>query len=357
MDYNNYRDYVKDDFGSVIKEGAPSLMNTDCNSFLQPNANDPVALDNDLVDFTPVMNMDPNMNMIMNLDTDMLSGDDYLYHDNNNPSPNIPVSSPHEYTTTKTTSSTTTNSSSNKRTKKPISPPTSSKLSANTELTEEELYQRRKAQNRAAQRAFRERKEGKLKELSGKLHDAEVEREKLEKQLNDLKQKNVLLDKENQLLQQQQKQMGASSDYHTSNSSSKSPLGSIMSNEDNSGMLTNLTNASINKVLTFKFPNTNKSQFIDGTIDWVKHGHDRNNTVLEANKLGESYEFNEEKVLTISAIWDYLVEFSELNDDLSLDIPGIMKNLRGNEVCHGFGPAYPISLVNEIILNHLDEDD
>lgn len=213
--------------------------------------------------------------------------------------------------------------------------------------TEEELYQRRKAQNRAAQRAFRERKEGKLKELSGKLKDAEVEREKLEKILNELKQKNQQLDMENKLLQKQrsQSQQGDSSnilDNSLTASMNKSPFTTNSTVEESS-----------EKVLLFKFPNTTKCDFIAGTIDWSRHGRG-DDSALEASKLGHSYEIENEKVLTISAVWDYLVEFTALNDDYELDIPGIMDELRGKEKCHGFGPAYPISLINSIIMNHID---
>jgi AP-1-like transcription factor len=215
--------------------------------------------------------------------------------------------------------------------------------------TEEELYQRRKAQNRAAQRAFRERKEGKLKELSGKLKDAEVEREKLEKILNELKQKNQQLDMENKLLQKQrsQSQQGNSSnilDNSLTASMNKSPFTTNSTVEESS-----------EKVLLFKFPNTTKCDFIAGTIDWSRHGRG-DDSALEASKFGHSYEIENEKVLTISAVWDYLVEFTALNDDYELDIPGIMDELRGKEKCHGFGPAYPISLINSIIMNHIDCD-
>lgn len=206
--------------------------------------------------------------------------------------------------------------------------------------TEEELYQKRKAQNRAAQRAFRERKEGKLKELSGKLQDAELAREKLERQLHELQQKNTRLNIENQILQRRQISDARSStvdDSDLNNDSQRRGYGKM------------------EKVLAFKFPNTTKCDFIEGIIDWAHHGQ-KNKSVAEAGKIGESYEYENEKVLTISAVWDYLVEFTELNEDYSLDIPGIIGELRGKEICHGFGPAYPLHLVNEIIVKHLQEE-
>lgn len=211
--------------------------------------------------------------------------------------------------------------------------------------TDEELYQRRKAQNRAAQRAFRERKEGKLKELSNKLQEAEASREMLEKQLNDLKEKNLMLDMENQMLQQQKEQQKLSLN-------SINNLNSLLMKGSNTPTSTIETNE-LQEILSFKFPCTSRTDFIDGTIDWGAHGGKRE---IGTTSMGESYNYENEKVLTISAVWDYLVEFTKLNDDYSVDIPGIMDELRGREVCHGFGPAYPIHLVNDIILRHLESE-
>lgn len=222
--------------------------------------------------------------------------------------------------------------------------------------TEEDLYQRRKAQNRAAQRAFRERKEGKLKELSGKLKSAELEREKLERLLEELKQKNQQLDLENKLLQRQQFQPQSQSSHSINN------LGEGLNGLENSAMgsvnkspftATSTVEETTEKLLLFKFPNTTKCDFIAGTIDWARHGRD-DSSALEASKVGQSYEIDNEKVLTISAVWDYLVEFTALNGEYELDIPGIMTELRGKEMCHGFGPAYPLGVVNNIILDHVD---
>lgn len=233
----------------------------------------------------------------------------------------------------------------------------SDKVSTPTGLSEVELYQRRKAQNRAAQRAFRERKESKLKELSNKLKQAEMEREKLERQLAELKQKNKILDIENQILQKQK----AVDSSNTSSNSEYRHDRIVFKNEDGTkninwspSTIGNNIDA-IDKVISYTFPSTNKRDFIDNTIDWSKHGtNNRSNT--ESEKLGQSYSVNDEKVLTISAVWDYLVEFSKLNPSLNLDMANIMKDLRGKEVCHGYGPAYPIGLINEIIERNVELD-
>lgn len=189
---------------------------------------------------------------------------------------------------------------------------------------DDETYERRKAQNRAAQRAFRERKEGKLRELTIKLQNAEKEREKLEIQLKQLREKNVKLGMENQML------------LSGGGSISISPVNDINDNR----------NDNRNDNIMFKFPT--KKEFINKSVDLSQHDSSNSNILI-----GQSYEINDEKLLTISAIWDYLVEFKQLNEDVEINISKIMEELRGKEECHGFGPAYKLSLVNEIIIRHV----
>ncbi|GMM28513.1 Yap3 protein [Martiniozyma asiatica (nom. inval.)] len=201
-------------------------------------------------------------------------------------------------------------------------------------IPEGDLNQRRRAQNRAAQRAFRERKEGKLKELGDKLALAEEQRLKLEKELNEIKQRNILLDLENQFLQQQ-------SDKGTTTTNSTSPMSEHITQPDTSN---------------FQFPSKQKSDFILGSIDYQKHNILPENILESSQYVGESYQHEEDKVLTISAVWDYIMEFSNLNENITVDVPGIMLQLKGKEVCHGFGPAYPIGVINDIIMDNVDMD-
>ena len=183
---------------------------------------------------------------------------------------------------------------------------------------DDETYERRKAQNRAAQRAFRERKEGKLRELTIKLQNAEKEREKLEIQLKQLREKNVKLGMENQIL--------------LSSSGSSISISPVSDNRNDNIM--------------FKFPT--KKEFINKSVDLSQHNSSNSNILI-----GQSYEINDEKLLTISAIWDYLYEFKQLNEDVEINISKIMEELRGKDKCHGFGPAYKLSLINEIIIRHV----
>ncbi|CUM46336.1 uncharacterized protein AC631_05827 [Debaryomyces fabryi] len=180
-----------------------------------------------------------------------------------------------------------------------------------SELNEEELQMKRKAQNRAAQRAFRERKETKLKELECKLAESEAEKRRLLSQLDLMKQQNVSILTENEFLKNK-----SSSDQNLSNKA-----------ED-----TNVI-----------FPK-NQKEFIYG----LAGTHEVNTDTI--NKVYDNPERPGTKLLAVGAVWDYLQLKSQENEKYeNLDILEIMSCLKGNERCHGYGPAYPLELVEQII--------
>ncbi|EGW31988.1 uncharacterized protein SPAPADRAFT_61100 [Spathaspora passalidarum NRRL Y-27907] len=190
-----------------------------------------------------------------------------------------------------------------------------------SELTEEELQLKRKAQNRAAQRAFRERKQTKLKELEAKLLQSEEERQKLVEELNLIKKQNISISTENEILR-----------------SSKISQGGVNSS------------ISQNKpVTTFNFPQ-NQDDFIERIVKGTVHH------VFPESK-NKVYDNDGDKLLALGAVWDYLqIKAEEANLDFnSIDINEIMETLRGHERCHGFGPAYPLDLVNQAIQSSLHQ--
>ncbi|KAG7893017.1 hypothetical protein KL936_001191 [Ogataea polymorpha] len=209
-----------------------------------------------------------------------------------------------------------------KKSKRLGSSASSESSNTNRPLSEEALLaEKRKAQNRAAQRAFRERKEIKLKELSAKLSQSESERQRLLQEIEQLKQKNTLLGIENEMLQKMEKP--ALPKGHSSTRGQ------------------------------YDFPQTRE--------DFIKSVVDVRTSAPEAPPAGvphsmvdgvpysiQAYNHNNEKVLTVAAVWDYLNEIAS-EKDINLDIPGIISQLRGSEVCHGHGPAYPVSVVNAVV--------
>ncbi|GMG56384.1 unnamed protein product [Ambrosiozyma monospora] len=218
---------------------------------------------------------------------------------------------------------------------------TSSPESENQQtLTEEELYERRKAQNRAAQRAFRERKEGKLKELSAKLSDSEKKREELLKNIEDLRKQNMLLGMENQILQK-----------------STGPGNGDLMSQDSSDCGNNCC-PTVNG--SFSFPST-KEDFVRSVITNPERHGATENTIEKVIKPSLKYEVDKVEVLNISAVWDYLNEWnhklqqSQDEDGDAFDIMGVMEELKGKEKCHGYGPAYPLALVDDIVRRHLHQ--
>lgn len=180
-----------------------------------------------------------------------------------------------------------------------------------SELNEEELQMKRKAQNRAAQRAFRERKETKLKELECKLAESEEEKRRLLSQLNLAKQQNISILTENE--------------YLKNKSSSEQ----------------NLVNKS--DTMNVVFPK-NQRDFIYG----LAGNHEVNNYTI--NKVYENPEVPGRKLLAVGAVWDYLQLKSQESEKYeNLDILEIMGRLKGNERCHGYGPAYPLELVEQVV--------
>lgn len=172
------------------------------------------------------------------------------------------------------------------------------------QLTPEELKIKKKAHNRLAQRAFRERKKNELKDLEVKLLQSEEERQKLLKVLQDIRQSYPKLE-ENLLRTNGEAQPEA--------------------NQEDA---------------RFSFPIT-QDDFINEMVDRAKHNvqdSTKNKVYDEPSKPGR-------KVLGVGAVWDYLQLKAEDYEYENVDMYEVMQLLKGNEVCHGYGPAYPFEKV------------
>lgn len=180
-----------------------------------------------------------------------------------------------------------------------------------SELNEKELIIKKKAQNRLAQRAFRERKEIKLKELENKLLQSEEERQKLLEKLDEIKLQYISVRTENRLLR-----------------NSTDGLAVVTSH----GI--NLDNA------RFVFPKS-QEEFIAEMVQGDKH-------VLNQETINKVYDMphnSGRKVLAVGAVWDYLQIKAEEEEYENIDMMEVMTLLKGSEACHGYGPAYPLELV------------
>ncbi|GEQ72443.1 hypothetical protein JCM33374_g6130 [Metschnikowia sp. JCM 33374] len=192
-----------------------------------------------------------------------------------------------------------------------------------TLLTEAELVIKRKAQNRLAQRAFRERKESKLKDLQAKLLASEEERQKLLEKLEEIKSQFISVKTENQVLRSNtsMQHVGTVNGVAQSSSSNAQPSGS-----------------------KFTFPPSQEA-FVEQMMSGQNH-------VIRKDTVSKIYEEPRrpgEKVLAVGAVWDYLSLKIEEEEYENIDMMEVMQNLKGSEVCHGYGPAYPLSVVDSAL--------
>ncbi|KAI0464141.1 hypothetical protein LJB42_001744 [Komagataella kurtzmanii] len=167
-----------------------------------------------------------------------------------------------------------------------------------SDSSKDQVVNKKKEQNRAAQRAFRQRKEAKIQELTELLNQSKKENYSLKLQLDQLKQ-------------------------------------SLNPREP--------------KDLNYEFPST-KNEFIHTLLkDNTKH----NLSGADVN-VSRTYTDCDQELLTISAVWDYLDQKRSNIEENSqeLDIQSIVESLKGNERCHGYGPAYPKSLIDELVCQY-----
>lgn len=171
---------------------------------------------------------------------------------------------------------------------------------------EVDLQAKKKAQNRAAQRAFRERKEAKLRELEQKLQMSERDKESLLKEIKELKKQNL------DILTKTSRSIEPGSSYRSSHIKSRA-------------------NAK------FTFPN--EQEFFTNVVS-DKHSTD---------PIPQRFIYKDDKgkkVLTVSATWEYLHNMSH---QVEFDVDMVLTRLRGREICHGHGPAYNKELIDAIL--------
>ena len=202
-----------------------------------------------------------------------------------------------------------------------------------SQLTEEERKRRKRAQNRAAQKAFRERKANRMKELEEKLMESERNRQILLKEIDDLKKLNMEINVENRILLQNTNKF-------------KNPLNS----PDDSSLNSNNLNGDSN----FTFPT--KEEFYETmVIDTIKNNKNNNTfkhldgSFNEQSLIKQDAQFTNETgqlFLTVPAAWNYLSKISETKD---FDMYFVMQSLRGNEDCDEHGPSYPKVLIDELV--------
>lgn len=184
--------------------------------------------------------------------------------------------------------------------------------------------ERKKRINREAQRAFRRRKEEKLKEMEQKWMDSENDKKQLLKQIEELKKTTYEMSIENKELQK--KNLTSSSDYKNMSSTS-----------------------SISHSPNYNFPN--KAEY----VQYIYAGSPHEAYLTQIKDI--NYLTDEGEAMTVSKTWDYLfrrLQEKEL-EGYTFDTWQIMSLMKGHEVCHGSGAAYMKSFVDSLINANVKE--
>ncbi|KOG96510.1 Yap3p [Saccharomyces eubayanus] len=179
---------------------------------------------------------------------------------------------------------------------------------------------KKKAQNRAAQKAFRERKEARLKELEDKLLQSEKNRQSLLKEIQELRKANSEINAENRLLLR--------------NGSEKATKSSRDVIDDSNSK--------------YSFPTKDEfstSMILEGKLDNKSTNSSKDNVPITKQKTQYTDETGRH-VLTVPATWEYLYKLSNGKD---FDVTYVMSKLQGQECCHSYGPAYPRTLIDSLV--------
>ncbi|KAL6942927.1 hypothetical protein ACO0RG_001897 [Hanseniaspora osmophila] len=188
-----------------------------------------------------------------------------------------------------------------------------------------ETGDKKKQQNRAAQRAFRQRKEAKLKELELKLTQTENDNQKLQEELESLRKQTMEMSMENKLLLNRQQ------------------------NHVSSFPGTNMAGNTASRAVKYNIPT--KSEFQDFIVKDQPYHQGKLDSLTYTLPEGET-------LMTISATWDFLREMldhTEATQGKTFDLYEVMKDLKGNEKCHGHGAAYKKDFVVSVAEAHLTD--
>lgn len=167
---------------------------------------------------------------------------------------------------------------------------------------EDDIMVKRKAQNRAAQRAFRERKEQRVRELEEKLSMSEKEKLRLASENERLKKENTVITTENQVL------MATTDKSGTHKGQQQLPLRAHFPVHTFSSLL-----------LADHVEDPNSSRSTGGP-----------SFVVYQKNIGDV-------MLGAGAVWEQIMDSQDPDD---IDVEYVMELLKGKEVCDGFGPVF-----------------
>lgn len=194
----------------------------------------------------------------------------------------------------------------------------------NTTITE-----KKRQQNRDAQRTFRQRKKLQLKTLETQLQKSKTIQNFLKDKVEQLRKQLLKTQSTNRNLLKRQLEEVSTDNKSTNNAVSENDA--IINDNSNCD---HIENHDLN--LKVAFPT--EDDFIQNQVGDSIHTGKR-------VKLEYAIE-NGDKLLTVPATWEYL---QKENDEIEFDVIKVMQNLKGKEMCHGNGAAYPKNLIDNLI--------
>ncbi|CCC67060.1 hypothetical protein NCAS_0A05020 [Naumovozyma castellii] len=194
----------------------------------------------------------------------------------------------------------------------PLHITSSTSSNKNSKSEELDLKQKKKEQNRAAQKAFRERKENELKRLQDELLKSEQNRLSLTKEIENLKTFNTEVKKENQCL---------------------------LKNNNNGNNNMSMTGAAINMGAdSHKFSFPTEDQSFHNMLEEERLSRMNSPAVLQPD----------DPLLNVPATWEYLNQVAE---SIDIDISFVLDRLKESKsgVCTGNGVGYRKSTIDEMV--------
>ncbi|KAL8917375.1 MAG: hypothetical protein Q9208_007993 [Pyrenodesmia sp. 3 TL-2023] len=179
---------------------------------------------------------------------------------------------------------------------------------------------RRKAQNRAAQRAFRERKERHVKDLEGKLNSITSQNSSLLAEIERLQRENEKFATQNEILRATTSPIQANFNGHAP--PPESPVPGPM-----------------------HFSPVNAHHIVSSP-----HGNHRGNTIPSMSHRIDILPSTGERLYGTGATWDF-IQNHELFRRGMVDIALVSQRLQPHALCDGNGPAFPESA----IINAIEE--
>ncbi|GMM58131.1 hypothetical protein DAKH74_047470 [Maudiozyma humilis] len=207
----------------------------------------------------------------------------------------------------------------------PLRTPPSTLHTAPLALAVAEEKARKKAQNRAAQKAFRERKEARLRELQERLRQSDERARTLAREIDALKMMNMEIHTENQFLRQQVRE---------SQVSAQGPSPPAESGTPPSPSLSNCNSA-------YSFPTADP--FFKGLMA-DKYGRG----ICHAEPYPRNDTRPDTRVLSLNATWEYILRAAEAAGT-DVDASEVMRRMKNAHVCGEEGPAFTVERVRETI--------